>query len=256
MNFPRLNIADPETFELFKDGRIGAEAKSVRIISSATADLFHQAADFFNRTNDEIMLMDGNNTIILNPLTQSVNATFLHGTNMTQYLPEWYKQYTLTFTQDEMNNEANWRNISTFQNAEKLFIGKGFELGPGYRKRTGGLWKLRKLRELSIYIDESISKVSKIDLNPLMSSPWSLRTVCIITSSPGAAKRLAEDQCPLPEWGFGFTIFNIVQFDKMDEPDYRHCSSRRHPKLVKVLEAMKVVGTVIGNVAKFVFCIW
>lgn len=221
-----MHITAPGQFQLFRDGHIGQDARIVTISSSSTPNVLAQAHHFFDRTNDEIQLVDGNNRIFLTPRSKSVRATFVDGTRNAQYLPTGYISYNLTFSPSEVNNDDTWRTISSFSNAENLIIGSGFEVKSGYERKIQRLSSLHNLRELVVFARPSSVTVN---LSTFLDAAPAVRDVRIVVAGRREAEQLAEHQCPPPTWAFGTAVGTTVKFEKSTgNPDYRSCWERQH----------------------------
>lgn len=217
-------VDTPLKLEQFRRGTIGSHTKIVHVSASAAPDVFHEARHFFNHTNDLISFSDTtNNTIQLEPRTQSVAATFRNGTQKTKYLPKFYKNYVLTFSPAETNNEANWRDIFTFQNAVNLTVGQEFAGTSDYENRIRGMRQLIKLRHFGIHVKP---KYSTLDLKEFYETAPTLQSARIYfpyDPTNEYAEELARNQCLPPYWTISSTANGVIQFDKLNAPDHRPC---------------------------------
>lgn len=164
--------------------------------------------------------------MLVRPKQHWVQATFLNGTRTAQYLPTFYKHYNLTFGRDGTNNDANWRNIFTFDNAETLIVGKWFDARNGYQRHILGMQRLQNLRELTVDVRPMYST---IHLTAFLIIPPAVQRVRIsLPFDPmnEGTDELAANQCLPPLWEITSTADAVIQFDKTHTAEYRECWER------------------------------
>lgn len=165
------------------------------------------------------------------PKNQSVQAIFTNGSNLAHYLPKHFKTYNLTFNASEVNNIANWRDISELKNATSLWLGNGFELRHGYERIIEGMRNMQKLKELTINIQ---TKNLKMELTPFMELPPVIERVRFTFSSDqypwtkeaghGGQYELTRNQCIPPKWDVSADgPDGYIQFDKTGRNVSRFC---------------------------------
>lgn len=221
-----LRVDTPEKLQQFKDGSIGNDTRTVHIEPTAAPNVLYEAKFFFNRTtNSEIRFRDvSDNIITIYPALQLANSVFLNSTHMTQYLPDFYKSYNLTFPRSGTNNDDNLRDIFTFENAERMVIGKDFEGQTFFERKIFGMSHMKNMHDLSVYLRP---KYSTLQLSPFLEIPPAVTTVRIIfpwgPEYDGDTKEMASNQCVPPLWSIVSTANATIQFDKDNNTEDRLC---------------------------------